>query len=338
MRLGLLAAVLAPALVLGGCASVSPVLAPRLPDDARHTAVDLDVTPFNPQTVHQCGPAALATVLQASGVEVSPADLVSRVYLPERQGSLQTELVAATRGYARLPYVIGPGLDTLLAELRAGHPVLVLQNLGFSYYRVWHYAVVVGYLPDDDAVILRSGVTRRLVMPAGRFLRTWRLAGYWGLVVLRPGELPATPSATPYLKAAADLEAIGQSRAAALAYGAAAARWPSQPTAWLGLGNIHYQAGNVLAAEHNYRQAVRVDPGFLPGWNNLAEVLAERGCFDTAITTLDGALARQDATDALRTLLLQTRREILARRPAAHAADAPACGQSHPGEYPAGNK
>jgi tetratricopeptide (TPR) repeat protein len=326
VRLGLATAVLAPALALSGCAGVSPVLAPHLSVETRRTPVELVATPFYPQTVHQCGPAALATVLQAGGVNVTPGDLVSRVYLPDRQGSLQTELVAATRGYARLPYLIAPDLSALLAELQAAHPVLVLQNLGFSFYPVWHYAVVIGYLPDDDVMILRSGVTRRLVMPAGRFLRTWRLAGYWGLVVLRPGELPAHPAVAAYLKAAADLESVGQTHAAALAYGAAVTRWPNDATAWLGLGNTHYQAGRLPAAEDSYRQAVRVDPGYLAAWNNLAEVLAERACFNTAIATLETALARPGSSDALRKLLLQTRSEILSRRPAGHSVDAPACG------------
>jgi tetratricopeptide (TPR) repeat protein len=328
VRLGLATAVLAPALALSGCAGVSPVLAPRLPEDARRTAVELDATPFYPQTVHQCGPAALATVLQDSRVNVTPEDLVSRVYLPERQGSLQAELVAATRSYGRLPYPIDPDLSALLAELQGAHPVLVLQNLGLSFYPVWHYAVVIGYLPDDDAVILRSGVTRRLVMPAGRFLRTWRLGGYWGLVVLHPGELPARPTAATYLKAAADLESVGQTQAAALAYGSAVTRWPNNATAWLGLGNTHYQTGRLPAAEDSYRQAVRADPGYLAAWNNLAEVLAERGCFNTAITTLDTALARPGSSDALRKLLLQTRSEILSRRPAGNPADASGCGHT----------
>jgi tetratricopeptide (TPR) repeat protein len=165
-------------------------------------------------------------------------------------------------------------------------------------------------------------------MPAGRFLRTWRLAGNWGLVVLRPGEMPAQPTAEVYLKAAADLESVGQTRAATLAYGAAVTRWPNDATAWLGLGNTHYQAGRLPAAEDSYRQAVRADPGYLAAWNNLAEVQAERGCFNAAIITLNTVLARPGSTDVLRKLLLQTRSEILSRRPSGNAADAPGCGQA----------
>jgi tetratricopeptide (TPR) repeat protein len=330
VRFGFGAAILAPVLLLNGCTGVTPVLAPHLPEEARRSSVELDTTPFFPQTVHQCGPAALATVLAASGVEVTPDRLVPRVYLPERQGSLQAELVAATRGYARLPYPIAPGIPALLAQLDAAHPVLVLQNLGLSFYPVWHYAVVIGYLPEEDAVILRSGVTRRLVMPAARFLRTWRLAGYWGLVVLRPGGLPALPVAATYLKAAADLESVGQTQAAAQAYETAVTHWPDNATAWLGLGNTRYQRGDLQAAERSYRRAVLVDPGYLAAWNNLAEVLAQRGCFHAALTTLDDKLAQRcrEADTALCRLLAQTRAEILARRPAGDAADAAACGQT----------
>jgi tetratricopeptide (TPR) repeat protein len=329
VKSGFAAAVLAPVLLLNGCAGVTPVLAPHLPEAARGTTVELDATPFFPQTVHQCGPAALATVLAGSGVDITPEALVSRVYLPERQGSLQAELVAATRSYARLPYIIEPDISALLAELQAAHPVLVLQNLGVSFYPVWHYAVVIGYLPAEDTVILRSGVTRRVVMPADRFLRTWRLAGDWGLIVLRPGELPARPAPAAYLKAAADLESVGQTQAAARAYDAAVRRWPDNATAWLGLGNTRYQSGNLKEAERSYRRAVQAEPGYLAAWNNLAEVLAQRGCFHAAITTLDSALSRPrtDTDTTLRRLLEQTRTEILARRPAGDPADPNACGQ-----------
>jgi len=305
---------------------MAPVLAPQLPEDARSTAVELEATPFFPQTEHQCGPAALATVLRGSGVDVTPGEIVAKVYLPDRQGSLQTELVAATRGYGRMPYLIAPDIPALLAEIKAGHPVLILQNLGLSFHPVWHYAVVIGYLPDDDALILRSGTTRRDVMSAARFLRTWRLAGYWGLIVLRPGELPARPTPAAYLKAAADLESIGQGQAAAQAYAAAVTRWPNDATAWLGLGNTQYQAGNQQAAERSYRRATEADPAYLAAWNNLAEVLAQRGCFHAALATLDGALGRPGGDASLRGLLELTRAEIRTRQPAGDLTDAADCG------------
>ena len=60
-------------------------------------AVELSDTPFFPQEEYQCGPAALATVLNAAGVGLAPNDLVDQVYLSTQHGSLQVELLAATR-------------------------------------------------------------------------------------------------------------------------------------------------------------------------------------------------------------------------------------------------
>src|SRR5688572_23044905 len=61
------------------------------------TKVELTTTPFFPQKTHQCGPAALASVLSAAGVAITPDELTNEVYLPARRGSLQLELLAATR-------------------------------------------------------------------------------------------------------------------------------------------------------------------------------------------------------------------------------------------------
>ena len=59
--------------------------------------VELAETPFFSQQRYQCGPAALATVLNAAGVKVTDEELVPEVYLPTREGSLQVEMLAATR-------------------------------------------------------------------------------------------------------------------------------------------------------------------------------------------------------------------------------------------------
>ncbi|MEO7385334.1 MAG: hypothetical protein ABIX37_00195, partial [Gammaproteobacteria bacterium] len=71
---------LAAGLALAACSALGPELA----EDPRH---ELTGVPFFPQTIHQCGPAALATVLGASGVIATPDELAPLVYLPGRRGS-----------------------------------------------------------------------------------------------------------------------------------------------------------------------------------------------------------------------------------------------------------
>ncbi len=119
--------------------------------------VEIAEVPFYPQAAYQCGPAAMAMVLGWSGLALKPEDLVSEVYIPSRQGSLQTRLIGAARRHDRLAYEL-QGVDALLGEVAAGHPVIVLQNLGTGWYPVWHYAVVMGFDRTADAIILHTGI------------------------------------------------------------------------------------------------------------------------------------------------------------------------------------
>ena len=162
---------LAVALLAAGCATSGDQV--RLPHGAP-SRIELDSVPFFPQSRYQCGPAALATVLVASGRPATPAELVDEVYLPARRGSLQLELQAATRQRGRIAYQIKPTLESLVAELTAGRPVLVLLNLGLGRWPIWHYAVVVGFDAERERFILRSGTTRRKEMRASRFAGAWR--------------------------------------------------------------------------------------------------------------------------------------------------------------------
>lgn len=304
-------------LLLAACGRI-PVLDPAAGDGAR---IELAQVPFYPQSAYQCGPAALATVLGQAGVVVDPEQLVAAVYLPERKGSLQVELVAAARGYGRVPYPINPDLAGLLDSLRAGHPVLVLQNLGIERWPLWHFAVVIGFDAKRDEFILRSGTTRREVSSATNFLRTWQRAGNWGLVVLPPGQLPPAADRERYLRAVTDMEGVAPPAALREAFSAALARWPQDPWALVGLGNAHYGAGDARAAEAAFRAVLAADSAHLVARNNLAQLLGERGCRAAALAILDVGLAQ--SPPAAREQLAATRTELLAAVPVPEPGDCP---------------
>ena len=139
---------------LAGCAAQQVLLQ----DNQMPRRKEIARVPFFPQQQYQCGPAALAMAISATGAEVTPEELVPQVYLPQRKGSLQAEMLAATRRNGLLAYRLTPELSDLLTEVAAETPVIVLQNLGLSWYPVWHYAVVVGYDLDQQQIILRSGL------------------------------------------------------------------------------------------------------------------------------------------------------------------------------------
>ena len=292
---------LGSAWLAGGCAT-DPFAAAGLPATG---AVELAATPFFPQEDYQCGPAALATLLVDAGVSVQPDELVPRIWIPGRRGSLQAEMLGASREYGRLPYVLPPEFPALLAEVAAGRPVLVLQNLGVSLLPAWHYAVVVGYRPAASEIVLRSGTDERRVTDAGVFARTWKRGDNWALVLLRPGEIPAQADSRRYLEAAAAAESAGQLTLAAAAYRAAAERWPDNAIAWLGRGNTAYAAGNSGRAEAMYRRSLELAPGNPAALHNLAVTVAEAGRCDEARALLAAALPNLSGEDEAGAALLR---------------------------------
>lgn len=293
--------------LLSGCASNFGNMLAELED--YHTDIELEGVPFHSQVTDQCGPAALSSLLNDAGIRVSPEDVRSRVYIPGRQGSLQLELMAATRYFGRIPYEVDPDLSALIAELESGRPILVLQNLGITLAPVWHYAVVVGYLANEQQFILRSGDRRRLLMNARAFSRSWNRGNYWAIVALKPGELPANVVANRYLRSVAAIESIGDSANAVPAYRAATQRWPRSSIAWLGLGNASYTQGEFPAAEEAYQKALEIKPGDAIALNNLSQVYLKLGCRDAALTTIDTALSGIDESDTIYSHLLITRKE-----------------------------
>ena len=276
------------ALCACGGASLTRVVTP---DSQLPPSVELQDVPFHPQTEYQCGPAALATALSASGIDVAPQDLVGRVFVPQLAGSLQAEMIAATRAYDRLAYQVAPDLTSLLATLAEGRPVLVLQNLGVDAVPFWHYAVAVGYDVHRDRILLRSGQHQRLALSTRRFEGSWRRAQHWGFVVVKPQDLPASARAAAVLQAAAGLESAQRMDAALAAYGAAAKRWPGEPLARLGLGNVHYRQGRLAEAQAAFRALLALEPGHVVARNNLAQVLLEQGRPAEALREVQAARA-----------------------------------------------
>ncbi len=274
------------------------------------TEVELVDTPFYAQLTDQCGPSALAAVLDVSGVSVAPEVLKSRVYIPGREGSLQIELLAATRGYKRIPYLIDPEITALLGELRDSRPVLVLQNLGTTLTPVWHYAVVVGYLPNEKRFVLRSGEQNRHLVSVSKFIRSWRRAEYWGFVALRPGEMPSVPDADKYVRSVAAVEAVGDFESASAGYNAATERWPGRPLAWLGLGNTFYAQGDLNSAEAAYKRLLAIDSDDAVALNNLSQVQADRGRYEEASATLGTALSVVEPNTAMHKIIEESLQQI----------------------------
>jgi tetratricopeptide (TPR) repeat protein len=298
--------------LVAGCATHGPLIEPG----AR--SVELTTTPFFPQDRFQCGPAALATALGASGIQVSPDALVEQVYLPSRRGSLTIEMQAAPRRFGRISYALQPELAAIIAQLDAGRPVLVLHNYGLPFWPRWHYAVVIGYDASQQSLVLRSGKKERQRFSAANFMRAWDNADRWALVLLRPGELPAEAAKDTYLEAATAFERVASPADARLAFDAAISRWPDDPVAWVGRGTARYRAGELREAATDYGRALELNPALAAARNNLAMALLDQGCPIAARREVE----RIDTTGlaaSLREAIADTIRQIQQRGAAADA-------------------
>jgi tetratricopeptide (TPR) repeat protein len=251
----------------------------------------LEDLPFFAQDDYQCGPAALATVLQHSGVPLTPQALVPLVYVPGRKGSFQLEMTAAARQQGRVVYTLAPELSAILQETAAGHPVLVLQNLGLAALPRWHFAVVKGYDLEQRQLILNSGRNENYAVALGTFERTWARSNHWAQVVLPPEQLPVTAEPVALFQALAALQETGQIDTAAAGYDAALQRWPTDATLLMGAGNLRYALGDKDEAFALFQQLAGLHPDSAPAHNNLAQLLLERGDYPTALAHAQRAVA-----------------------------------------------
>jgi len=263
--------------------------------------------PFIAQEQFYCGPAALAMALNWSGLNVTQEAVATEVYTPGRLGTLVSDVVTSARRHGRMAVQLNE-LHQVLAELAVGHPVIVFQNLAFSWYPQWHFAVAVGYDLTANTIILHSGLNERHKTRLSTFERTWRRGGYWALVVLPPDVLPAYSDELEILRSAAGIERTGRLLEAEIAYITILSRWPESLGGWIGLANARYGMGDLLGTENALRYAVINNPAAPVAWNNLAYVLAERGQRSDAEAAAREAI-RLAGTDATR--YEATLREIL---------------------------
>lgn len=303
------------ALMLSGCASLVPQTA-ALRDakpEGLPEQVELKQVPFFPQLDYQCGPAALATALATFGAKVTPEMLVPEVYLPDRQGSLQVEMLAAPRRHGMVSYLLAPRYADLLREVAAGNPVIVLQNLGLV--DGWHYAVVVGYDYDKGDLILRSGVAERETLNFAVHEFVWMRGGYWAMVALPPDRIPATADEARWLSSVAALERTGDAANARIAYRTFLERWPGNINAAIGLANSDHKLGDLKGAENVLREAASRAPDSAIVLNNLAQTLSDQGRDKEALPFAERAAAlggpfaeaTQKTRDAIRQRIAEKR-------------------------------
>ena len=277
-------------ILLSGCTHLQTEEVLKNPSQyvAQHEIISV---PFFAQQQYQCGPASLAMMLQAQNINVEPEALTPKMYIPQREGSLQIELLATARQHGVIPYVIDNNMTGLLAQIQADNPVLVLQNLGLAWLPKWHYAVVIGYDFAHAELILRSGIEQRHVLPMKVFERTWARSNYWGVVILPPDRMPAQVDEMRYIEAVAAVERSNQYVTSRLAYQTALQHWPENLVALMGLGNSYAAQQDYQNAVITFTAATQHHPNAADAYNNLADSLLNLTQHNAALQAIKKAIA-----------------------------------------------
>jgi hypothetical protein len=274
---GRVAAILGIVLLAGACTTARQTSELIASHEGLPVRAEVRDVPFFPQEKLYCGPAATAMALAWTGLPVTQDQMAAEVYTPGRKGTLAPDIVAAIRRNGRLAVPVHT-LRELLAEIAAGHPVLVFQNLGLSIAPQWHFAVAIGYDLDSGDLIMHTGTRKSRPVALRTFEHTWRRAGYWALVVLKPGDMPMAANEDDVVRAAAGLERVSHYPEAATAYEAILKRWPHSFAGWIGLGNARYAMHDAAGAAAAWRGAIAANPpNAAPAWNNLAYALQALG-------------------------------------------------------------
>ncbi|MDR5861505.1 PA2778 family cysteine peptidase [Halomonas campisalis] len=274
-------------LLITGCAT-SPALSETAQQQLPRQSQLSDV-PFHAQRDYQCGPASLAMVLHADGVDVEVDTLIPQVFLPGREGSVQPEMLATVRRHGRIPFVLDTSFEALVTELAAGRPVVVMQNLSLPAWPLWHYAVAIGYDLDTREMTLHSGEEAARIESFRRFNATWARSDRWAFVALPPGELPEGVAEDRALEAIADYEQVQGAAAALPAWEALVGRFPDSALGHFALGNARYELGDIEGAIEAFEHATDIHPDLAVGWLNLGLALQEQGQRDAAQEALTRA-------------------------------------------------
>ena len=269
--------------MLVGCTS-SPEIKQFIENDAGNLDKKhkIDSVAFYPQDRYQCGPAALAILLTHTDITITPEELVDSVYVPDLKGSLQIEILAATRQQGRLAYELEPILKSLFKEVSSGHPVLVLQNLGFDVLPKWHYAVVIGYDLENQTVILHSGTKENYTMRLVTFERTWRRADNWAMIAVQPGITTSTMNGNSYFQSAVAFERVNPPTMSEKVYLAGLQQWVDHRLLNIAYANFLYHHNRLEESIEVYKKVLQTHPSDAVTHNNLAQVLSEFGDLELA--------------------------------------------------------
>lgn len=262
----------------------------------------IDDVPFYPQEQFYCGPTTLSEVFGFYGVDIPPKDIAPKIFIPDKNGSLQLEMVSAARSYGFLPYSSRGTLTSIIELINDDIPVIVFQNLSIQLLPQWHYAVVFGHNNEKGTVTLHTGVTMQHEMSLALFEKTWARGNYWFLAPVPPDVASSAMEPFTYISAAYDMLKIGKDDVALPLLKTATKQWPSEWLSFFLIAN-HYAQQDSLTALNWFSDGYPIAKTQQPFVHNYIIELLKHGKRDKAKEIADSAENTFPNDDAIATII-----------------------------------
>ena len=269
------AALGALAALLAGCGPTSKLLRQELERGAPGTYVA--GVPFVRQVRDGCGPAALASLAQYHGLELTQEQIAREVFLPSISATLTIDLQRCAQRYGLWCHSGRGTPGEVRTWLDRGVPVVALLRLGPWAGRQFHYVVVTGYHAGRRCFIAHTGYLSNRPISYERFVRELADGGGWLLAACPPERVSWPLSADGHNDLGLLFERQGKLPRARAEYEKAIAAEPGKPVFHFNLGNALARLGQPAEAERAYREAIRLRPAFADAHNNLANLLLDLG-------------------------------------------------------------
>ncbi|WP_144393345.1 PA2778 family cysteine peptidase [Pleionea sediminis] len=276
--------------MIWGCATPPQTLALQTnppPVNQRHY---IERVPFYAQQQFYCGPTVLAEALSFYGNTVSPEEVAPLMFVPEKEGTFQIELVAAARSKGYLAYQTRGELNDIIQLVSDNKPIIVFQNLSISWFPQWHYALVVGYDLEKQSFTLYSGTYKDYEIPFDVFERTWQRGQFWLLAIVPPDKSSRYFDSFVYTSAAHDLISTNQRVNGVKALKTATKQWPNYWLPYFLLGN-HYLSSNLKESLKWYALGIKGGVEEAAYFNNYAYALLKSQQLSDAKSVIAKAIA-----------------------------------------------
>lgn len=141
--------------------------------------------PFYRQDDFQCGPAALATVVNywrartGLGNPVTPESIAQEIYSPTAKGVLgiDLEIYGKRHGFSASQHA--GNLSDLKKSIDQGIPPIIMVDYGLLSIQLNHFLVITGY--TANGVLANTGREENQLIGERRLESIWKKTGYWML-------------------------------------------------------------------------------------------------------------------------------------------------------------